>query len=149
MSWLSNIVGGGIGETAAAIGSAAKDIQDVFSVSDREQLAQYEAETRRIEAERADRQGQIDINVAEAQHPSMFVAGWRPLVGWTCGAAMLYHFILFPLFGKAIEQFGYPLVDLNWEELSVVLLGMLGMGGIRTFEKVKGVSRDRVKPKKA
>lgn len=147
MSWLSNIVGGGIGETAAAIGSAAKDIQDVFTTSDREELAQYEAETRRIEAEGAARQGQIDANVMQAQHPSMFVAGARPAIMWICAIAMLYHFILYPLFGAAIVKLGYPLVDLAWQELSVVLMGLLGLGGVRTYEKVKGVARDRVKPK--
>ena len=148
MSWLSNIVGGGIGATAAAIGSAAKDIQDVFTTSDREELAQFEAETRRIEAEQADRQGQLDINVAEAQHPSVFVAGWRSFIGWTCGVAMVYHFILFPIFGAAIEKLGYPLIDLNWEELSVILMGLLGLGGLRTYEKKQGIARDRIKPKK-
>ena len=142
MSWLSSIVGGGIGDTVKALGEGAKDIQDVFTTSDREKLQQFEAETRRIQAERADRQGQIDINVAEARHPSMFVAGWRPMCGWVCALAMLYHFLLFPLFGDLLRTAtGMALGDLAWQELSVVLLGMLGMGGIRTVEKVRGVAR--------
>ena len=146
MSWLSRIVGGGIGETAQAIGSAAKDIEDVFTTSDREELAAFEARTERIVAERADRQGQIDINKAEARHHSIFVAGWRPAVGWICALAMGFHFLVFPLFGEAVEKYtGYPLVDLNWEELSVILMGMLGFGAIRTYEKVKGVGRDKMK----
>ena len=141
MSWLSRIVGGGIGQTLGAVGDAAKDIEDVFSTSDREALAQYQAETDRMRVAQAASQGQLAVNQAEARHRSMFVAGWRPACGWVCAAAMAYHFLVFPLAGPYIEGFtGVALIDLDWPELSVVLLGMLGFGGIRSLEKVKGVS---------
>ena len=148
MGWLSRIVGGGgIGDTLGAVGEAAKNIEDVFRTSDREALAQYQAETHRIEVERADRAAQIRVNEAEARHRSMFVAGWRPFVGWVCGLSMCYHFLLFPLLaGPLAEHFDFQLVDLNWQELSVILMGMLGFGGIRAYEKVRGVSSNRVKP---
>ena len=141
MTWLKGLVSGGIGGTAAAVGEAAKDIQDVFTTSDREKLDQYNAETRRIEAERADRQGQVDINIKEAAHSSRFVAGWRPFCGWICGIAMLYHFLIFPLVGTVTAIFGVDLLDLDWQELSVVLMGMLGFGALRTYEKKQGVAR--------
>ena len=93
-------------------------------------------------------QGQLAVNLADAAHPSIFVAGWRPFCGWICALAMAYHFIVFPLFGPYVERFtGIAPLDLAWQELSVVLMGMLGFGGIRAYEKVRGVSRDRVKPK--
>ena len=60
--------------------------------------------------------------------------------------ALAYHFIVFPLFGNAVEKYtGFPLVDLAWNELSVILMGMLGFGGIRAYEKVKGVARNSLR----
>ena len=148
-SWLANLVGGGVGETLGAAGGFAKDIQDVFTTSDREQLSAYEAQTERLKAEQANTLGQLDINRTEAQHESIFVAGWRPACGWICASAMAYHFILFPLFGAAFTQFtGITLLDLNWQELSIVLTGMLGFGGIRAFEKAKGVARETTPSRK-
>ena len=146
MSWLSRIVGGGIGETAQAIGSAAKDIEDVFTTSDREELAAFVAETDRLRADSARDIAQIRVNEAQANHPSLFVAGARPAIMWICALAMLYHFVAYPLFGAAVQEYtGYPLGDLNWEELSVVLMGMLGFGGLRSFEKHKGIARENMK----
>lgn len=145
MSWFSKIVGGGIGEVATALGGAAKDIEDVFRTSDREALDQYKAETDRMRVAQAASQAQLAVNREEARHPSLFVAGWRPAVGWVCVAAMAYHFIFYPIAGPFIEQYaGFQLVDLAWSELSVILMGLLGMGGLRSYEKVRGVSRDRV-----
>ena len=149
MSWLSKLVGGGVGEVAGALGSAAKDIEDVFTTSDREQLDQYRAETERLTVQQAASQGQLAVNAAEAAHPSVFVAGWRSSIGWVCSAAMAYHFILLPIGGPFLEKYtGVSLLDVSWQELSVVLMGMLGMAGVRTYEKVKGVARERLKPKK-
>ena len=145
MSWLGSIFGGGISETASAIGSAAKDIEDVFTTSDREKLGQYQAETQRMEVQQRTDMGQIAVNREEARHHSIFVAGWRPWCGWVCGIAMAYHFIFFPLFGAWVAQLGYPLIDLNWQELSVVLMGMLGFGTLRSYEKAKGIATGKLK----
>ncbi len=83
--------------------------------------------------------GQLEINKAEAQHKSIFVAGWRPFVGWTCGVALCYHFVLQPFLVFLLYSFGYqvdfPVVDMT--TLTTILLGMLGLGGMRSFEKVK------------
>lgn len=146
MGFLSTFFAGGVGEAAKAIGGAAKDIEDVFSVSDREKLAAFNAETKRLEVEQAGDRGQLEINKVEAAHKSLFVAGWRPFVGWVCAAGMLYHFLLFPLIGPFVEQYaGIELIQLEWSELSVVLMGMLGLGGLRTAEKFKGVHRQSMK----
>ena len=149
MSWFGSIFGGGVGTTLEAAGGLAKDIEDVFSTSDRERLDQYRAETERAKVDQANELGQLAINREEARHRSIFVAGWRPMIGWVCGIAMVFHFLIYPLFGKALEQYtGYPIVDLNWEELSIILMGMLGFGGIRAYEKVKGIAREEMGPRR-
>ena len=88
--------------------------------------------------------GQIEINKAEAQHRSMFVAGWQPFLGWGLSFAMLWHFVLAPvtIFGFAYS--GMPAPDLpvfDMDSLMTVLLGMLGLGGLRTVEKIKGKTK--------
>jgi len=88
--------------------------------------------------------GQLDINKEEAKHRSIFVSGWRPFVGWTCGAALCYHFILAPLilFGVGISGHTVPpLPEFDMGSLMTVLMGMLGLGGLRTFEKTKGLTK--------
>lgn len=87
---------------------------------------------------------QADINKAEAQHRSIFVAGWRPFIGWTCGVALAYHFVLAPLilFGAGWAGATIPeLPTFDMDSLMTVLLGMLGLGGMRTFEKAKGLTK--------
>lgn len=88
--------------------------------------------------------GQLEVNKIEAGHASMFVAGWRPFVGWVCGTAFAYHFVLQPLLVFAIAVGGFavpPLPGFEMESLMTVLLGMLGLGGLRTFEKYKSISK--------
>lgn len=87
---------------------------------------------------------QVQVNLAEAQSSSVFKGGWRPFVGWVCGIALLYHFILTPciLFGVALLGIDIPpLPAFDMSSLLTVLMGMLGLGGLRTFEKTKGVSK--------
>jgi hypothetical protein len=87
-------------------------------------------------------QGQQDINKVEAASTNWKVAGWRPYIGWICGTAMAYKFIVQPLLVFGFAAFGHPLVlpVLDWTEMSTVLMGMLGLGGLRTYEKVRGAS---------
>ena len=85
---------------------------------------------------------QLEINAREAAHPSVFVAGWRPAFGW-CGAlGFVYATIGQPLlaWGAAIKGWPAP-PALNLDLLWVVVTGMLGIGGLRTFEKTKGVAK--------
>ena len=87
---------------------------------------------------------QTDINKAEAQHRSLFVAGWRPFIGWTCGVALAYHFVVAPLILFGAGWAGAEIPDLpqfDMDSLMTVLLGMLGLGGMRTFEKAKGLTK--------
>ena len=85
---------------------------------------------------------QLEINAREAMHPSVFVAGWRPFFGWAGGAGFVYAVIGQPLLEWAATIKGWPVPPvLNLDLLWVVVTGMLGIGGLRTFEKSKGVSR--------
>ena len=83
---------------------------------------------------------QSEINKVEAQHRSIFVSGWRPFTGWICAVALLYNFVLRDL---AIWAFGIEQVPpaLQMEHLMTVLYGMLGLGGMRSLEKIKDKTR--------
>ena len=88
--------------------------------------------------------GQLEINKAEAQHKSIFVAGWRPFIGWTCGIALAWHFVLQPLIMFLSVLFGFTLPELpafDMGSLMTVLMGMLGLGGLRTYENQKGLTK--------
>lgn len=86
-------------------------------------------------------QGQIDVNKAEASNQSIFVAGWRPFVGWVCGAAFGWTFVIGPLLSFTLSAFkmSVALPQLDLSQLSPVLMGMLGLGVMRTVEKVNGL----------
>ena len=90
---------------------------------------------------------QVDVNKTEAQHRSVFVAGWRPFIGWVCGVALAYHFILYPIVVCILASFPTEtftveqLPKFDMDSLMTVLLGMLGLGGLRTFEKSKGLTK--------
>ncbi len=86
---------------------------------------------------------QLEINKAEGQHRSIFVAGWRPFIGWTCGFALAYTYVLQPMASFILGQTGYliQLPEVDMTLMMPVLLGMLGLGGLRTFEKFKKVSK--------
>jgi hypothetical protein len=87
--------------------------------------------------------GQMEVNRQEAAHASMFVAGWRPFIGWCCGLALAYQFIAAPIAIWIGFVVGHPvpkpptLDDNLWQ----LMFGMLGMGALRSFEKLKGVAR--------
>jgi len=87
---------------------------------------------------------QVEVNKAEAQHRSIFVAGWRPFIGWTCGVALAYHFVLAPLIIFGVAWYGAKIPEIptfDMDSLMTVLLGMLGLGGMRSFEKAKGLTK--------
>ena len=90
-------------------------------------------------------QMQNKVNLAEAQHKSVFVAGWRPFIGWICGVGLLWAYIVQPVAMWYISV-AHPevatLPQINTDGLYQLVLAMLGMGGLRTFEKMKGVSRE-------
>ena len=86
---------------------------------------------------------QLEVNKVEAAHRNVFVAGWRPFTGWVCASALAYHFIIEPIvvFGLALYDVQLTLPQFDMASLLTVLMGMLGLGGLRTFEKSKGLTK--------
>ncbi len=86
---------------------------------------------------------QIEVNKEEAKHRTVFVAGWRPFTGWVCATALAYHFILEPIivFVLALYNIQLTLPQFDMGSLLTVLMGMLGLGGLRTYEKKQGLTK--------
>ncbi len=83
-------------------------------------------------------QGQLEVNKVEAAHKSLFVAGWRPAIGWVCALGLFYNVILANIIGIWVDV---PEIDTTL--LVPVMMGMLGLGAMRSYEKVQGVSREK------
>lgn len=148
---MSPLLVGGIVE---AVGKVADDL---FTSDEERMKAQIEADKIGLEAAKVDAdliKGQQEINKVEAAHASIFVAGARPAVLWVGVVALSYQFILYPLMTWAwvwMQAIGWiassvkppPILDI--EALMVLMSGVLGIATARTFEKVKGVSRENLK----
>ncbi len=140
-----SIVAGILKEAIPVIKNLIPDPIEQAKLTDLIQQRGHELEMQRLQAEMDSRRGQLEINRQEAAHRSVFVAGWRPAVGWVCVAAFAFTYVLRPmvLYGAALHG-GYDLSDLPEIDISgmtPVLLGMLGLGGLRTYEKFTGVAR--------
>lgn len=88
--------------------------------------------------------GQLEVNKAEAGNRNIFIAGWRPFIGWTCGLALFWHFVGVPVTLFFVSWFAVEIPELpsfDMDSLMTILLGMLGLGGLRTFEKHKGMTK--------
>lgn len=131
------------------IGELIDGVKDLLSevVVDRDKKIQVSLELAKLEDQalaRLDAQAlaQIEVNQVEAASGSVFVAGWRPAIGWVGAIALLYSTVLFPLMNWAALILGYkgafPVLDSDL--ILYIVGGMLGIGGMRSFEKVKGVS---------
>lgn len=131
----------GLGKIVETVGAIASDL--VTTDRERWELA---LEEKRID--QATDLAQMEVNKVEAAHGSLFVAGWRPAIGWIGAAALAYQFLLYPLllWGMTLAQ-GYELFP-DWVEappllptdaLWVILSGMLGIAGMRSLDKIKGV----------
>jgi len=104
--------------------------------------AKLEMEARLLEAATAQASQQTEINKIEAQHQSLFVSGWRPYIGWVCGMAIAWAFLVAPMLSWLLPVMGVVAVvpPLQTEFLLELVFAMLGLGGLRTFEKLKGVA---------
>lgn len=144
MSFLSTLFSGG--DSIKAIGET---VDKLFTSDDERMAAKLELtkaendlKVKYLESDTNLALGQIDLNKTEATNADLFVSGWRPFVGWICGFAVAYTFILEPILRFAAKVvFGYEgeFPQINSSDLNAILLGMLGLGGLRTYEKVKGV----------
>ena len=133
----------GIGAIIDSVGKVASDL----ITTDKERL-ELELEGRRID--QATDLAQMEVNKSEAQNHNLFGAGWRPAVGWVGAAAMAYQFLLYPLLvwawvwlqaERIVPKEVNPPPMLDTEALWVILSGMLGIAGMRSFEKTRGVAR--------
>ena len=87
-------------------------------------------------------QGQLEINKTEAANPSVFVSGWRPAIGWVCGAACAWNWIGLPILKAvlAVANYSVALSPADLTDMLPFLLGLLGLGGLRTLEKINGAA---------
>lgn len=82
---------------------------------------------------------QLEVNKVEAKHNNIFVAGWRPFIGWICGLSIAYHFILEPIiqYILIINNINFDTPEFDFSQLSTIVMAMLGMSTLRTYEKTK------------
>ena len=123
----------------------ASDLLGKF-IEDKDQKAKLAHELATMADKLAHEQNlaQIQVNREEASSGSLFKGGWRPFVGWVCGVAFCYHFILQPLVIFIVAIAGVDIPDLpefQMNTLLTVLGGLLGIGGLRTYEKQKGLTK--------
>lgn len=127
---------------ATLVGTLVGPIKDLISefVEDKDKANEiaYKIATQAASQAHENALGQLEVNKTEAAHKALFVAGWRPFIGWTCGVAMGFNYLAAPIAGA----FGVAVPILDITTMFPVLLGMLGLAGLRTSEKFKGVSRE-------
>jgi phenylpyruvate tautomerase PptA (4-oxalocrotonate tautomerase family) len=130
------------------LGKLVDPVSDILGkvVEDKDQKARLAHEIATMAERHAQElaRGQIEINKEEAKSRNIFIAGWRPFVGWTCGLALFWHFLGLPVTLFITGWFNLqhpPLPEFDMQSLMTVLLGMLGLGGMRTFEKFKGITK--------
>lgn len=128
----------------ALIGSASSILATVLEGLDGDKKRQAELALKQLEAAQAEAQAQLAVNQAEAQHSSVFVSGWRPAIGWTIAAVIAVEFVVRPLATWLALAFGWNLPELPsmvddalWE----LMAGMLGLSGLRSWEKTRRVAR--------
>ena len=126
------------------IGPATKLIGKFIEAKDAKNKLAHEIATMAEKHAQELAKGQLAINKEAAKSGNIFIAGWRPFIGWSCGVALVWHFIAAPfiiffaaLFGATLP----PLPEFDMGSLMTVLMGMLGLGGLRTFEKYKKVTK--------
>lgn len=105
--------------------------------------AKAEMEMQLVNAANEAAMAQVEVNKIEASHSSVFVAGWRPSIGWVCAAGLAWAFVVAPVASWALIMLGIraELPAIQFDHLFELVLAMLGIGGLRTFEKLRGVAR--------
>lgn len=130
--------------SSAIITAAASLISGAMDLFDGDRKRQAEALLKEMDAEQARMVGQLEVNKAESAHSSVFVAGWRPAIGWVGATALAIEFVVRPLL-MWVSVLWMPtlpsLPSIVNDNLWCLLCGLLGLGGLRTFEKAKGKAR--------
>jgi len=131
MSWWSKLIGSGIAEPVEAVGTA---LDKLFTSDDEKAQAAIVMEKIRQKPHVL----QAEINKLEAQHRSVFIAGWRPAIGWVCAAGLSFPFVINPILQWHTGAAG---PDMPTEALMPLVMALLGLGGLRTLEKSAGKSK--------
>lgn len=144
-----------MGILGAIVGPIFKEISGVVSevIVDKDKRFELQSELARLEIELTDKAeqrvhdemlAQIEVNKIEAASPRLFVSGWRPFIGWTGGFGVAYMFIIEPIGAFIARLSGYAgtFPELPSESLLFLVSGLLGFGGLRTWEKIKGVAAE-------
>jgi hypothetical protein len=118
-------------------------VLDLIPDPNARQKAQMEMQAQLVQLAADQAAQQSKVNEVEAASSSLFVSGWRPFIGWVCGAAFAWNYALFPMVAWVVACFGHsvplrPVMDGNLMELT---LGMLGMGALRSFDKFQGTTK--------
>ena len=124
------------GDTLKTVGTVIDDLH--FSGEEKQKL---KLQMKEIDAKLKEKQ--LDINKVEAGHRSIFVSGWRPFLGWISGLSIGYVYLFRPILDMILQMFGVEVdwVVLDLGQLMPLILGMLGLGGLRSFEKAKGLTK--------
>ena len=126
------------------LGIGSKIIDKVWPDETQANVAKLELMKLQMSGELAQMAGQLEINKAEAANPSVFVSGWRPFIGWVCGGACAWNWVGLPIAKLLLPLLLHVTIDLrsaDLTEMMPVLFGMLGLGGLRTIERINGVER--------
>ena len=123
---------------SSLIEPATKILDKVIEDKDQKNALAHEIATMAERHAQELAKGQLDVNKVEAAHKSLFVAGWRPAIGWVCALGLFYNVILANIIGIWID-----LPEIDTTLLVPVMMGMLGLGAMRSYEKVQGVSREK------
>ena len=138
-----------LGDVIDAVGKLASEV--IVDKDKRNEILFKLEELKDRDSERLHEElmGQIDVNKIEASSASLFVAGWRPFVGWVSGFGVAWTFVLSPLVEWIARLFGWlgkmPVIDSG--QLMTLVLAMLGIGAQRSYEKANGVSTEALRPK--
>jgi hypothetical protein len=138
-SLVANLLSGGLLSGISGLINTIRGRSPEDAMKLAELAGKYQSEI--LQADVQAQQAQMDINKAEAASASVFVAGWRPFIGWVCGGSFAINFAIGPLASWGSALFGHPVVFpvLNMTDMMPVLLGMLGLGSMRSYEKVNGI----------
>jgi len=127
-----------MGILGSLIGPATQLLDKVIEDKDQKAALAHEIATMAERHAQELAKGQLEVNKVEAAHHSIFVSGWRPCIGWVCALGLLYNTILSNILGIWVTV---PEIDTTL--LVPVMMGMLGLGAMRSYEKVQGVSREK------
>lgn len=143
-----------MGILGGILGDLIKPVKDIVSevVVDKDKRNEINLELQKL-VDKADERyhdelmGQIEVNKVESAHASIFVAGWRPFIGWVGGVGLGYSFVLAPFVEFIARANGYtqPMPMPDSAQLMTLVLSMLGIGAMRSYDKKQGTSRDSLK----